>query len=124
MNRAERRAQMRERNRASYRDRRGGTPWPPPRKLGAMGRPRSAAPTIASLHIEELVLHGFPAQGRHAVGDAAQAELVRLLNTKLPEFVKTSSDAIDGGTFNVTPQTKPAHIGKLIANAVYGGRGR
>jgi hypothetical protein len=53
-----------------------------------------------------------------------QAELVRLLNTKLPEFVKTSSGTIDGGTFNVTPNTKPNAIGKLIANAVYGGRRR
>jgi hypothetical protein len=72
------------------------------------------------------VLHGFPAQGRHAVGDAVQAELVRLLNTKLPEFVTSarSSDAIDGGMFKVTSQTKPNAIGKLIANAVYGGRRR
>lgn len=110
MNRAERRAQMRQRNRAAH---------AVPRAVPHAGSNRSVA-----LHIEELVLHGFPVQGRHAVGDAAQAELARLLNTKLPEFVKTSSDAIDGGTFNVTQQTKPNQLGRLIANAVYGGRGR
>jgi len=117
MNRAERRAQFRSRFC------RGGPPWLPSVEFDK-GPPQRAAPTIAWLHIHELVLHGFSAQGRHAVGDAVQAELVRLLNTKLPEFVKTSSGTIDGGTFNVTPNTKPNAIGKLIANAVYGGRPR
>jgi len=98
MNRAERRAQMRERIRA----------------------PKTSS---IALHIDELVLHGFPVRGRHVVGDAVQAELVRLLHTSLPQFVTNAkkSGAIDGGSFNATPQTKPNAIGKLIANAVYGG---
>jgi len=61
------------------------------------------------------------------VGDGAQLELTRLLNaTGLPEFVTNvrEADAIDGGTFRVTLQTKPNQIGKLIAKAVYGGRWR
>ena len=123
MNRADRRAQMRSRFC------RGGPPWPPVSRPGSVandGRPQRAAPTIASLHIHELVLHGFPVQGRHAVGDAVQVELARLLSlTGLPKFVSSEqSDAIDAGVFHANPQTKPNQLGKLIANAVYGGRWR
>jgi hypothetical protein len=79
------------------------------------------------LHIDELVLHGFPVQARSAVGDAVQVELTRLITTSgLPEFTTHAQQpgVIDGATFNVTPQAKPNAIGKLIANAVYGGRVR
>src|SRR5690242_11774302 len=103
---------MRDRIQAPYRDCSGGTPWPPPvRNTPAsqeLGRPRTAAPTVSrggsnrsiALHIEEVVLHGFPARGRHAVGDAVQMELGRLLSTTgLPEFVTSAqpSGGIDGG---------------------------
>ena len=110
MNRSERRAQMRQQNRARS------------------SAPNEARPTnrVIALHINELVLHGFPLKSRHAVGDATQLELTRLLSTGLPEFVKTQSDsnAIDGGSFNLTPATKPHVVGNLIANAVYGGQKR
>ena len=132
MNRADRRAQFRSRFC------RGGTPWPPPVRntpSSPEGRPRSAAPTIVrqgsnrsiALHIGELVLHGFPVQGRHAVGDAVQAELTRMLSTGgLPEFVANvgQTDALDGGSFRITPHAKPNAVGSLIAKAVYGGRRR
>ena len=107
MNRAERRAQLRDQNRA---------------------RLAGATPNRAiALHIQELVLHGFPLQARHAIGDATQQELTRLLNsTGLPDFVTEArhSDAIDGGSFHVAPQAKPNAIGGLVAKAVYGGRRR
>ena len=107
MNRAERRAKLRDQNRA---------------------RLAGAAPHRAiALHIHELVLHGFPVQTRHAIGDATQQELTRLLNsTGLPDFVTDArhSDAIDGGSFHVTPQAKPNGVGSLVAKAVYGGRRR
>ena len=114
---------------------RGGTPWPPPVRntpSSPEGRPRSAAPTIAreshnksiSLHINELVLHGFPVQERHAVGDATQwnsrDSLVQRAAGLRRECKQT--DAIDGGSFHVTPQAKPNAVGSLIAKAVYGGR--
>jgi hypothetical protein len=139
MNRADRRAQWRSQNRARLigvtpNDCRGGTPWPPPfsrmEPVANVGRPRSAAPTVAreiSLHIDELVLHGFPMQARHSIGDATQLELTRLLSAGgLPEFVSdtSKSDAIDGGSFHVTPHAKPNAVGSLIAKAVYGGRRR
>jgi hypothetical protein len=107
MNRAEKRAQLRDQNRV---------------------RLSGAAPSRAiTLHIQELVLHGFPVQGRHAVGDAVQAELTRMLSsTGLPDFVASvgETDAIDGGSFHVAPQAKPNAVGSLIAKAVYGGRRR
>ena len=103
MNRADRRAQLRNQNRA---------------------RLSGAAPNRAiALHINELVLHGFPVQGRHAVGDAVQAELTRMLSTTgLPNYV--TSDTIDGGSFHVAPRAKPNAVGGLIAKAIYGGRRR
>jgi hypothetical protein len=66
-------------------------------------------------------------QMRHAVGDAMQAQLTRMLSsTGLPDFVTNASksDAIDGGSVHVTPHTKPNAVGSLIAKAVYGGRRR
>lgn len=107
MNRAERRAQLRDQNRA---------------------RLSGATPNRAiALHIHELVLHGFPVQTRHAIGDATQLELTRLLSAEgLPEFVtnRQQEDAINGGSFYITPQAKPNAVGSLVAKAVYGGRRR
>jgi hypothetical protein len=110
MNRAERRAQLRGQNRARL-----------------SGVARESHNKSISLHINELVLHGFPMETRHAVGDATQLELTRLLSARgLPEFVTSRQQeaAIDGGSFNVTPQAKPNVVGSLIAKAVYGGRRR
>lgn len=104
MNRAERRADLRNQNRARL--------------------SRAASSRAIALHINELVLHGFPMQGRHAIGDAMQAELTRMLGTTgLPDFANVGQTyAIDGGSFHVTPQAKPNAVGSLIAKAVYEGR--
>lgn len=111
MNRAERRAQLRAQNRV-----RSSAP------------PRSAAPNrLLKFHIDELVLHGFPLKTRHAVSEATQMELTRLLTSSgLPEFIKNPlhSDRLEGGNFNVSSTTRPQVIGSLIANAVYGGQWR
>ena len=113
MNRAERRAQLRAHNRA---------------KSAALPQPRSAAASrVLKFHIDELVLHGFPLKTRHAVSEATQMELARLLTSSgLPEFIKNpvKSDRLEGGKFNVTSTTKPQVIGSLIASAVYGGQWR
>src|SRR5262245_60836661 len=98
MNRAERRAQNRARFHVAPTIVRGG----PSRSI--------------ALHIDELVLHGFPMQGRHVVGDAVQVELTRLMSASgLPGFVTSEeqSRAIDGGAFSVTPQANPNAIGGL-----------
>lgn len=39
----------------------------------------SAGRASIELHVEELVLHGFPASDRHRLGDAVEQELLRLL---------------------------------------------
>ena len=113
MNRSERRAQWRQQHRARV-----------DKPAHNDVRPASR---VVTLHINELVLHGFPLQIRYAVGDATQSELTRLLSSSgLPEFIKTQrgSDAIDGGSFKLTPATRPHAVGSLIANAVYGGQRR
>lgn len=113
MNRAERRAQLRAHNRGRS-------------SASPIAASRTLSSRAVTLHIDELVLHGFPLKTRHAVGEAAQLELTRLLGSNgLPEFVKNParSDRIDAGSFNLTSATKPQVIGSLIANAVYGGRG-
>ena len=127
MNRAERRAQMRAHNRGVATE---GHPYKNSPGMRDFGRGGPLWPPHAlqlRVHIEELILHGFPLKTRHAVSEAAQAELTRLLTSSgPPEFVKNPvhSDRIDGGTFNVTPTSRPQAIGNLIANAVYGGRWR
>jgi hypothetical protein len=115
VNRSERRAHWRQQNRARV-----------AASAPLRNEPHSTNRAI-TLHINELVLHGFPPQTRHAIGDAAQSELTKLLSaTGLPEFAKTqaNSPAIDGGSFKLTPATRPGAVGSLIANAVYGGHRR
>lgn len=115
MNRSERRAHWRQQNRT---------------RIAASSPLRNdtrSTNRAITLHINELVLHGFPLKARHAIGDATQSELARLVSaTGLPQFVKTQgySDAVDGGSFKLTPTTKPTAVGSLIANAVYGGQRR
>jgi hypothetical protein len=50
--------------------------------------------TDVTVHIEELVLHGFDPRGRHALADALQEELGRLLGQTLAEAL----DMPPGGT--------------------------
>jgi hypothetical protein len=80
--------------------------------------------TRVSLRIEELVLHGFPVALRHSIGNATQLELRRLIrNRGLPlRGAQGDLSRIDGGSFTATPATKPDAIGRLIAQAIHGGR--
>src|SRR5438874_12999598 len=40
------------------------------------------APSAGKIHIEELVLHGFPTASAHAIGEATQQELTRVLTVR------------------------------------------
>lgn len=76
------------------------------------------------LHIEELVLHGFKPGDRHAISDAVQVELTRLLteqgvSSSLAQGVEVPR--IDGGSFNVKANSKPNAIGTHVAESVYKG---
>jgi len=77
------------------------------------------------VHIEELVLHGVgePAD-RHRIGDAAAAELRRLLALpgSGPWMHRGAADApvLDAGEFTVDGSPTPAVLGAGVARAVHG----
>ncbi len=76
------------------------------------------------LHIEELVLEGFPPGDRHRIGVAVEAELTRLLEERgVPETLNSSGliEGINGGSFEVAPGSRAERIGSQVARAVYGG---
>jgi hypothetical protein len=76
------------------------------------------------LHIEELVLHGFPAGGSRVIAAAIEAELGRLLTANdLPRAFAggTSIDTLDGGSFEARGDAPPRAMGNDIAQAIYGG---
>ena len=75
------------------------------------------------LHIEELVLHGFPAGERRRIGDAVEMELARLLTesglSRSPEQ-NMVVPAISGGSFKIAAGQKSESAGPKIAQSVYG----
>jgi hypothetical protein len=78
------------------------------------------------LNIEELVLHGFPSDYRHRIGDALERELTRLLaeqGLRVPLAHNQELASLDAGTFSLAPTAKASVIGVEVARAVYGGLG-
>ena len=76
------------------------------------------------LHIEELILHGFPVSDRHLISTAMQQELSRLFAEQgIPRSFTQSSEVpqLNAGTIQVTPTMKPDAIGVQIAQSIYGG---
>lgn len=76
------------------------------------------------LHIEELVLHGFPSGDRHRIGEALQRELARLFTEEQtpPALAKSAEiDRLNGGTFRTTGTARPEATGAQVARAVFGG---
>jgi hypothetical protein len=76
------------------------------------------------LHIEELVLEGFPLGDRYRIGEALEAELTRLLEERgVPgSFISGKEiDGIHGGSFDVVLGCGADRIGSQVAKAVYGG---
>lgn len=79
-------------------------------------------PREITVHIEELVLDGFPESERYQVGDALQHELRGLLaKSGLPPSWLANSDRIDAGAIRTISRTKSADAGAQIADAVYRG---
>jgi hypothetical protein len=80
--------------------------------------------TEIRLHIDELVLHGFDPRQRHAIADAVQAELTRLLADSLsdPASLELSQSAnyprVDAGTFDLALSGLPAATGAQLAAAI------
>ncbi len=77
------------------------------------------------LHIEELVLHGFAPGDKHAISEAVQQELARLISAQpLSAHKNVSLAQIDGGSFQMKNNARPASVGEQIAGAIHGGLGR
>ena len=111
MNRAEQRAQWIGRHRGE-----GTGPLP----LQGVSANRTGA--SLDVHIEEIVLHGFPVNHRHSIGDSTNQELTRLLSDKgLSSTLSQSAERIDAGKFQMDHEAGPHVVGSLVANAVYGG---
>lgn len=131
MNRGQRRAQWRSQHRAMLQANRAAA-----RPAASAGRESIDASQINAqqitassvrLHIDELVLHGFPAGSRHSIGEATQQELSRLLIERgVPEGMLNPREIarVDAGSFQVARSAKPDAIGALVADAVYGGCNR
>jgi hypothetical protein len=80
-------------------------------------------PPPIHLHIEELVLHGFPSGDRHRIGDAVQRELTRLFTEGRtpPALAKSAEiDRLNAGSFQMTT-ARPEATGAQVARAVFGG---
>jgi hypothetical protein len=76
------------------------------------------------LHIEELVLHGFPSRDRQRIADAMRLELTRLLGADAGRDQAPRSQArgrIDGGSFAVKAGATVQATGREIARAVFRG---
>lgn len=76
------------------------------------------------LHIEELVMHGFPSGDRHRIGEALQRELARLFTEERtpPSLARSGGiDRLNGGTFQLTAAPRPEATGAQVARAVFGG---
>ena len=83
-----------------------------------------AKPYNIELHIEELVLHGFPPSDRDAIGAAIQGELARLFAEQgaHPALQHTREvEKVDGGSFSMRTGAKAVPIGTQVAQSVYGG---
>ena len=73
------------------------------------------------IEIDELVLHGFPPGERYRIGEAVQAELVRILGERgLPgAWAEESASRLDGGAFNLVSGMPATAISTGVAEAVY-----
>ena len=79
------------------------------------------------LHIEELVLHGFPPDYRHRIGDAVEQELSRLFTEQgVPPSLSRGGDIprLDAGAFEVEQDLGADAVGERVARSLYEGMTR
>ena len=75
------------------------------------------------LVIDELVLHGFDPRHRHAIGDAVQAELTRLMAGHASGGERHQPmvlDEVDAGAMAAAPGRSGGDLGRDIARAIAG----
>ena len=81
-------------------------------------------PKNIELNIEELVLHGFAPGDRYSIGEAVEQELTRLLADQgVPQSLERGREIghVDGGAFEVAPDSRGQVVGAQVAKAVCGG---
>ncbi len=81
-------------------------------------------PRNIELHIEELLLEGFEQVDRHRIAEAVERELTHLFTERgIPHSLAGGGEInrLDGGAFQVAPNSRPETIGTRVAQAVYGG---
>ncbi len=79
--------------------------------------------TRFELHIDRLVLHGFPSRHRATIAAAVERELARLLAAQHSPNLLTADRTvarIDAGTFAARAGATPESIGAGIARAISG----
>ena len=69
------------------------------------------------LHIDELVLHGFPVGERYRIAESLAAELGRLLSERGAPAGAVSREEVRTERIEV----RTGEIGERIAQAIYGG---
>jgi hypothetical protein len=74
------------------------------------------------LHIEELVLHGFPPGDRYRIGEAVERELSRLFAEHgVPPSLERGGEvpSLNAGAFELQPGLRAEVIGVRAAQAAY-----
>ena len=75
------------------------------------------------LVIDELVLHGFDARHKHAVGDAVQQQLAHALSPHafdLGALAPMDAERTDAGSFNARAGASAETLGAGIAQSILG----
>jgi hypothetical protein len=79
-------------------------------------------PSSVTVHIDELVLHGFAPADGHTIADAVRAELARRLAGAAECFHTSPSevpiDRIDAGSITIRDPARPAAIGAQVGAAL------
>jgi hypothetical protein len=75
-----------------------------------------------TVRIDRLVLNGYRPEDRHAIAAAVETELVRLLSTEagLSRLTTLAQAPPQRITVAAERETKPAAIGRAIANGIAG----
>jgi hypothetical protein len=76
------------------------------------------------LHIEELVLHGFPPDYRHRIGGAVEQEISRLFTEQgVPPSLSRGGDIprLDAGAIQMSPELGADAVGARVARSLYEG---
>lgn len=81
-------------------------------------------PPSIHLHIEELILHGFAREDRHAIGEAFQNELQRLFTEQgFPSGSREDGSyhvpQLRADNLTVKPGSTPNTIGEQLARSLY-----